>query len=118
MGPKRAGSGNACAISSAASSTLGTLLSTGDSSCSLGLPGAVAVTDLQPLGVDEAATMPVLTFDATSPAVDGANASRCLPTDARGVVRPQDGNGDRVAACDVGAFELQAIALFADGFED
>ena len=118
MGPKRAGSGNACAISSAAASTLGTLLSTGDSSCSLGLPGAVAVTDFQVLGVDEAVSMPVLAFDPTSPAVDGANAARCLPTDTRGVARPQDGNGDRVAACDVGAFELQAIALFADGFED
>jgi len=117
MGLKRAGSGNACAISSAAGSTLGTLLSTGDSSCNVGLPGAVAVADFQVIGVDEAAPMPVLALDATSPAVDGANASRCLPTDARGVARPQDGNGDGSAACDVGAFELQALELFADGFE-
>ncbi len=118
MAPKRAGSGIACALSGAAASTLGTLLATGDSSCSAGLPGAVSVADLQVLGVDEAESMPVLSFDTTSPAVDGANASRCLPTDARGVARPQDGNGDGSAACDVGAFELQALELFADGFED
>ncbi|SDD75101.1 choice-of-anchor Q domain-containing protein [Aquimonas voraii] len=118
MAPKRAGSGNACAISSAAASTLGTLLAAGDNSCSIGLTGASAGVDFQVVGVDEAAVMPVLAFDPSSPAVDGANAARCLPTDARGVTRPQDGNGDGNAACDVGAFELQAIELFADGFED
>ncbi len=30
----------------------------------------------------------------------------CSPTDQRGVKRPQDGNGDGGAACDIGAYEL------------
>lgn len=118
MGPKRAGAGNACAISSAAANTAGTLLDTGDTTCRLGLPGTPASVSLQVLGVDDMPPMPVRVFDPASPAVDGADAARCLPTDARGTLRPQDGNGDGSAACDVGAFELQATELFADGFED
>lgn len=118
MAPKRAGSGNACAISSAAANTTGTLLDTGDTTCRLGLPGTPTGVSLQVLGVDDTSPMPVLVFDPASPAVDGADAARCLPTDARGTPRPQDGNGDGIAACDVGAFELQAAELFADGFED
>lgn len=41
-----------------------------------------------------------------SPAID-AVATGCPPPakDQRGIVRPQDGNGDGVARCDVGAFE-------------
>ncbi len=118
MGPKRVGAGNACAISTAAANTTGTLLDTGDTTCRLGLPGTPTGVSLQVLGVDDTPPMPVLVFDPASLAVDGADAARCLPTDARGVARPQDGNGDGLARCDVGAFELQAAELFADGFED
>ena len=42
---------------------------------------------------------------ATSPGVD-TGGDRCLTTDQRGVIRPQDGNGDGTDACDLGAFEL------------
>ncbi|HEY8491420.1 MAG TPA: CSLREA domain-containing protein, partial [Dehalococcoidia bacterium] len=56
-----------------------------------------------------------------SPALDAVPAAQCtwdddgdpgtanvpLPADQRGVPRPQDGNGDGTAACDLGAFELQ-----------
>ncbi len=42
----------------------------------------------------------------TSPAVDAGSAT-CPATDERGVTRPQDGNGDTIAACDIGAFELK-----------
>lgn len=39
-------------------------------------------------------------YDAASQGAGG-----CPPTDQRGTVRPQDGDGDGVALCDVGAFE-------------
>jgi hypothetical protein len=44
-----------------------------------------------------------------SPAIDAVEEG-CPPpdTDQRGVARPQDGDGDGTALCDVGAFELQA----------
>jgi CSLREA domain-containing protein len=42
-----------------------------------------------------------------SPAVD-AGIGACISKDQRGVSRPQDGNGDAVAVCDLGAFELTA----------
>ena len=40
-----------------------------------------------------------------SPAVD-AGIGDCVGRDQRGVARPQDGNGDGVALCDLGAYEL------------
>ncbi len=40
-----------------------------------------------------------------SPAVD-AGIAKCTAHDQRGVRRPQDGNGDGVAVCDLGAYEL------------
>ena len=45
---------------------------------------------------------------AGSPAVDGVPAASCATTiDQRGIARPQDGDGNTVADCDIGAFELQ-----------
>jgi CSLREA domain-containing protein len=41
-----------------------------------------------------------------SPAVD-AGIGDCIAQDQRGVSRPQDGNGDDVAVCDLGAYELK-----------
>jgi hypothetical protein len=35
-------------------------------------------------------------------------APTCERTDQRGVARPQDGNGDGLARCDIGAFERKA----------
>lgn len=43
----------------------------------------------------------VLPLLKDSPAVDAGNPATCLPTDQRGVARPQG------AACDIGAFELE-----------
>lgn len=40
-----------------------------------------------------------------SPAVD-AGIAKCTAHDQRGVRRPQDGNGDGLAVCDLGAYEL------------
>ena len=53
-----------------------------------------------------------------SPAIDRGNPNGCLdstgaplPTDQRGLPRAFDGNGDGRAACDIGAFELNAQDL-------
>ncbi len=44
-----------------------------------------------------------------SPAIDAIPAGSCGTSveDQRGVARPQDGDGDTLAGCDIGAFELQ-----------
>jgi len=50
-------------------------------------------------------------------AIDRGEAAACPGSDQRGLSRPIDGDGDGVAACDVGAVEVQRDAIFADGFE-
>jgi CSLREA domain-containing protein len=42
-----------------------------------------------------------------SPAVDTAAEAHCLPADQRGVARPQDGDGDGEALCDIGSVERE-----------
>ena len=47
-----------------------------------------------------------------SPAIDtGSDSVSCPITDQRGIQRPQDGDGDGNAICDIGAFELEAEIL-------
>jgi CSLREA domain-containing protein len=43
-----------------------------------------------------------------SPAIDAGTNNGCPATDQRGVLRPQDGDGDGTAVCDIGAYELKA----------
>jgi N-acetylneuraminic acid mutarotase len=54
-----------------------------------------------------------------SPAIDAGNPSGCidqngnlLVTDQRGVSRPQDGNGDGIATCDMGAYEFVSPVIY------
>lgn len=44
-----------------------------------------------------------------SPAIDAGAAAHCLPADQRGAIRPQDGDGDGEAICDIGAVEVPAV---------
>jgi hypothetical protein len=48
-----------------------------------------------------------------SPAIDAAGDCE-LATDQRGVVRPQDGDGDGIALCDIGALELASVLVVID----
>jgi CSLREA domain-containing protein len=48
-----------------------------------------------------------------SPAIDAVVAGICPATDQRGIPRPQDGNLDGLAVCDIGAFEVQPPVTFA-----
>jgi predicted outer membrane repeat protein len=47
---------------------------------------------------------------AGSPAIDAGDNAACLGVDQRGVPRPQDGDGDGVAVCDIGAYEYSIPA--------
>jgi len=67
---------------------------------------------LLPLAYNGGAT-PTHALARRSPAID-AGGDDCLPTDQRGVARPQDGNGDGVAKCDIGAYELDVLAVSID----
>ncbi len=45
-----------------------------------------------------------------SPAIDAGTNTGCPGADQRGVIRPQDGNDDGSAVCDIGAFEADIKA--------
>lgn len=45
------------------------------------------------------------TIDAANPAAPGSGSPACEATDQRGETRPQDGDGNSEARCDIGAFE-------------
>lgn len=74
-----------------------------DSSCQLTRTGSVNGATLG-LG-DWDAKQRVWKLAAGSPAIDALAGPCALGTDQTGRARPQDGNGDGVAACDLGAWE-------------
>ncbi len=70
--------------------------------------------------------LPVAIPGPASPAVDGGSPSGCpdaagnpLTVDQRGHLRPEDGDGDGQAVCDIGSVEIMESEkrLFFDGFE-
>ncbi len=77
-------------------------LSYGDTSC----PGLKADPMLGPLQNNGGPTRTVALLPG-SPAIDAAPVATCPSTDQRGVVRPQDGNRDGTATCDIGAYERE-----------
>jgi expansin (peptidoglycan-binding protein) len=42
-----------------------------------------------------------------SPAIDAGDDAQCPETDQRGVLRPQDGDNDGWAVCDIGSYEVE-----------
>ena len=79
----------------------------GDASCGFDQPTDLPNIDplLEPLA-DNGGPTPTHALAPGSPAIDAGGAV-CEPTDQRGAARPQDGDGDGSAQCEIGAFENQ-----------
>lgn len=99
------GSSPNCATSNAALISSGGYNIDSGNSCGFAASGDQVMTDphLSALGRFGGGMLTQAPLDG-SPAIDAAGSS-CPPSDQRGEARPQDGNGDGVAACDIGAHE-------------
>jgi len=74
----------------------------------------IIMTDplLLPLA-DNGGPTPTHALTPGSPAID-AGGDECLQTDQREVIRPQDGDGDGIAKCDIGAYEADVLSVVID----
>lgn len=79
----------------------------GDASCSFTAAGDLPSTDplFDPVS-NAAGFVWIYALRPASPAVDAGTSTNCPTADQRGVTRPQDGNGDGTAVCDIGAYEF------------
>jgi hypothetical protein len=94
-----------CSTANSAIRSLGHNLE-GDGTCVFPQP-----SDLKgPTGFDFGAAPRFYGLEASSQAVDAGDPQSCPTQDVRGVARPQDGNGDGTAACDIGSFEREAAS--------
>jgi hypothetical protein len=105
-----------CAVEISTITSSGNNLSS-DASCGLTSTGDLQSTDPQvaALALNAPGTTQTHALVAGSAAVDGGASTGCPATDQRGVTRPQDGNSDGTAACDIGAYELEVVATPAPG---
>jgi predicted outer membrane repeat protein len=78
------------------------------------------VSDYDPkLGplADNGGYTPTMLPGAGGSAIDTGNNATCAATDQRGYARPQDGNNDHTAVCDIGAVEVLSEYIFVNGFD-
>ena len=90
-----------------------------ESGTSCGLAGAGDKQNADPvLGelADNGGPTPTIALLTGSPAIDTGRNRNCPETDQRGVLRPIDGDGDDIAICDIGAYEV-SIALRNPGID-
>lgn len=82
-----------------------------DATCPFTGPGDLTSTDpkLGPLANNGGPTQTHALL-AASPAIDAGDNNGCPATDQRDTARPQDGNSDSIAVCDIGAYEYQYVA--------
>ncbi len=85
-----------------------------DGSCTPALSGDPLLGPLQ----DNGGPTQTHALLVNSPARDSGDDITCEATDQRGTARPQDGNGDSVATCDMGAYEADGIATIAYNISD
>jgi CSLREA domain-containing protein len=74
-----------------------------------------------PLAANDFLWSDLLTHSLTleSPALDAGSNGSCLLDDQYGYARPQDGNGDGVFTCDMGAYERISLRVFrSSGSQD
>jgi CSLREA domain-containing protein len=77
---------------------------TTDVTCTIGF---IQVTPAQ-LALDALTGAPAyFPLKRGSAAIDAGTNTSCPAADQRGVARPQDGNGDSVAVCDIGSYEYK-----------
>lgn len=102
-------SGANCAGATSALSSAGNNLSS-DTSCPFTAAGDLNSTNpvLGALAANGGNTQTHALL-AGSPAIDAGSNVGCPTTDQRGVMRPQDGDGNGTAVCDIGAFELVPV---------
>lgn len=98
--------GEGCNINPGTITSLGHNISNG-SFCTFNAIGDMPNSDpiLGPLTMNGGFS-PTYALLIGSPAIDNGDNVGCPATDQRLVVRPQDGNGDGIAVCDIGAYEL------------
>jgi hypothetical protein len=80
-----------------------------DSGSTCGLDGPGDLSDTNPLLStlsDNGGQTDTYALMSSSPAVDSGDAVGCPMFDQRGVARPQDGDSDGSAICDIGSYEL------------
>ncbi len=101
------GTENNCASNYALTPTSGGYNIDGGTSCGFSATGDITSTNptLLPLG-DYGGSTQTHGLSLNSPAIDAGSPTTCPATDQRGITRPQDGDGDATATCDIGAFEL------------
>ena len=89
-----------------------------DGTCGLNAEGDLPASDPM-LGTlaDNGGFAPTHLPQAGSPVIDAGDDIACPAADQRGVVRPQDGDGDGTARCDIGAVEVLG-AVVEDEDED
>lgn len=87
--------------------------------CTFAAAGALPNTPLGTISIDTTpGLIPVVRFNGAAVIDSIVDPLQCREEfDARGTPRPQDGNGDGIARCDVGAYEAPGPMIFRNGFE-
>lgn len=88
------------------------------SGCNFARNAELPSVPLGTISIDESpGLIPVVRFSGAAVIDSIPETAFCGPVDARGTPRPQDGNGDGIARCDVGAYEAPGPMIFRNGFE-
>ncbi len=86
-----------------------------DFTCSLTQSGDLQGVDpLLGTLTDNGGFVPTHALQPGSLAIDAGDDAQCPASDARGIVRPYDGDGDSTAICDIGAVEARHQFSIAD----